>query len=91
MVYRMWNKKVLTWVAAVVLLLYCSGYVVCRTTKLIVHKTMDSGGKYTNHSVIHGDAKLASPNTGIAAFYTPLRYVELGYWHLVKPIGSPYP
>jgi hypothetical protein len=53
----------------------------------------DTNGKpiYSAHDVVEGDARLASPNPLIAAFYTPLRYIELAYWRRAKPIGSSFP
>jgi len=76
---------------AAILGLYCLGYAVVRTQYMIVHTSMGAGDEYTLHDVVAGDAKLASPNMLIAAFYTPMCYLERACWYLVKPVGSRYP
>ena len=81
---------------AFLLVVYCLGYGVSRQSHFIVHITThsyDTNGNpiYTAHDVVEGDAKFASPNPLIAAFYTPLRYIELAYWRAAKPIGSSFP
>ena len=83
-------------ILASVLVVYCLGYGVSRQSHLIVHTasyTNDTKGNpiYSAHYVVEGDAKFATPNPVIAAFYTPLRYVELTYWRSTKPIGSSFP
>lgn len=78
------------------LALYCLGYVICRQVTIIVHYSMHAPKSYTDtfhnvyslHDVRAGEGAF---NPEVAAFYTPLRYFELGYWHVAKPIGSPYP
>ena len=81
---------------AFLLVVYCLGYIVSRQSHFIVHITSrshDNNGNpiYSAHDVVEGDAKLASPNPLIAAFYTPLRQIELAYWRWARPIGSPSP
>ena len=81
---------------AFVLVVYCLGYGVSRQSHFIVHTasyTNDTKGNpiYSAHNVVEGDAKFATPNPLMAAFYTPLRYIELAYWRGAKPIGSSFP
>jgi hypothetical protein len=83
-------------ILAFLLVVYCLGYGVSRQSHLIVHITAysrDTNGHpiYTAHDVVEGDAKFASPNPLIAAFYTPLRYIEVAYWRRAKPVGSSFP
>lgn len=73
------------------LLVYCAGYALCRKRQIIVHRSSCAAAQYTSHEVSDGDAKIASLNPQLAAFYTPLRYLELFYWHQVRPIGSSCP
>ncbi|MDX6696129.1 MAG: hypothetical protein QOF02_3732 [Blastocatellia bacterium] len=70
------------------LLLYCVGYAVCRVNRRIVHYTASVDGKCSFHDVDAGDAKMDGTLAAIAAFYTPLRYVELAFWKIAKPAGS---
>jgi hypothetical protein len=81
-------RKWLTLSIGALALLYGLGYIWCRLNKSIVHYTASVDGKCTFHGVDSGDVKLASPAPAFAAFYTPLRYVELGYWKVRKPAGS---
>lgn len=67
---------------------YSAGYVICRLNKSIVHSAASVGGKCTAHEVHEGDFKMASTPQLMTAFYTPLRYFELGVWKIVKPTGS---
>jgi hypothetical protein len=69
-------------------LLYCLGYGWCRLNKFIVHYTASVDGKCTFHDVDSGDVKMASPAPIFAALYTPLRYLEIGFWKMRKPAGS---
>ena len=73
------------------LLVYCLGYVLCRKGSVIVHTTACAGHEYSSHDVVEGDAKIVSLNPALAAFYTPLRYLEISYWYLTKPLGSSCP
>ena len=71
-----------------VLGVYFVGYAVCRQSHFVVHISACAADKYSLHDIVEGDAKFASPNPALAAFYTPLRYLETFYWYLAKPIGS---
>jgi hypothetical protein len=73
------------------LLVYSIGYVFCRRSSIIVHAAACAANQYSSHDVVAGDAKIVSLNSGWAAFYTPLRYLEILYWRLAKPIGSSCP
>lgn len=75
-------------VVAVILALYSAGYVFCRLNKSIVHSAATVDGKCTAHEVQAGDFKMTNLPSLVATFYTPLRYVELGVWKIVKPTGS---
>ena len=79
-------------VAGIVLLgAYFAGYALVRSGRLIVHRSSVAGDRYASHSVEPGDARLAGGyiNGVVALIYTPLRYAELGYWHLRQPLDSP--
>lgn len=76
-------------VLGVLLFVYCVGYMLCRRSSAIVHRASCAGGEYSSHDVIAGDAKIVSFNSELEALYTPLRYLEIVYWRLKKPIGSP--
>ena len=75
-------------VLALLLIVYAAGYVICRLNKSIVHSEAMVDGKCTAHQVISGDFKINNLPSMMAAFYTPLRYFELGFWRVVKPPGS---
>lgn len=88
---EMKRRRLQIWIVVFVLAIYCVSYVVCRRSHIIVHVTMNAGDKYTFHDVVAGEAKLASPNPIVAAFFAPLCYLESRCWRIAKPIGSPYP
>ena len=81
-------RRRLVLVLLVILVAYSAGYVVCRLNKSIVHSAASVAGKCTAHEVIAGANKISNVSSLMAAFYTPLRYVELGVWKLFKPQGS---
>jgi hypothetical protein len=81
-------RRRLILIVAVFLLLYSAGYVGCRLNKSIVHSAANVAGKCTAHEVAAGDFKMTNMPSLVAAFYTPLRYLELGVWKIVKPAGS---
>lgn len=85
------RKQTFAIVGAVILSLYISGYGFSRTNHQIVHRISVAGGSYSSHSVVGGDAWFigAAINGLIAGIYTPLRYVELAYWHIRQPLDSP--
>ena len=79
-------------VIGVFFVFYCLGYVVVRRDHYVVHCiSYGADREYTMHDVSGGDAKLFGGiiNSGIATFYTPLRYGELAWWHWAHPVGSP--
>jgi hypothetical protein len=81
-------RRRLILIVALLLLLYSAGYVVCRLNKSIVHSAANVAGKCTAHEVHAGDFKMTNLPSLMATLYTPLRYVELGVWKVVKPTGS---
>jgi len=81
-------KRKLILVLASLLLIYFVGYGFCRYQKMIVHSAASAAGKCTFHDVSAGDYKMGSLNPAAALVYTPLRYLEMVYWKLKKPIGS---
>ena len=70
------------------LALYCLGYGYYRHKKWIVHYTASVDGKCTSHDINAADVKMGGGANLVAAFYTPLRYVELAFWKVTKPMGS---
>lgn len=73
---------------------YPALYALARWNHLIVHQkahTVDAHGHQvpSRHDVVAGDGKLASPNGLVAAFFTPLRVLERGLWHVLEPLGRP--
>ncbi len=89
------RRKRISIVIGVLLALYCLGYIGARLNHKVVHYiAADASGNHGWHDVTGGDVRDASLtgeflNARIAAFYTPLRYVELQLWYLACPIGSP--
>ena len=81
-------RRRLILIVVLLLMLYSAGYVVCRFNKSIVHSAGSVDGKCTAHEVQAGDFKMTNAPSLAATFYTPLRYVELGVWKIVKPTGS---
>lgn len=81
-------RRRLILLSALLLILYCAGYVICRLNKSIVHSGASVVGKCTAHEVTSGDYKIMNTSDILAAIYTPMRYVELGVWKIVKPEGS---
>jgi hypothetical protein len=84
---RKFKRKLMVAMLALVLV-YSLGYVFCRTNKWIVHSTSNVGGKCSGHQVNSGDFKLNLMPSTAAGLYTPLRYLELGVWMIIKPEGS---
>jgi hypothetical protein len=84
-----WHWAVLP--AVVLLVLYTLGYGFFRSSHQIIHRIAGVDGTYTLHAIEGGDAALlgAVINAEIAAFYTPLRWLELAYWNVMHPVGSP--
>lgn len=86
------RRKCIAFVTGVLLALYCLGYVGVRLSHQLVHYiSCNDSGNYAQHDVIGGYAPVTGEglNAPLAGFYTPLRYVELGWWHLAHPLGSP--
>ena len=81
-------RRRLILIVALVLLLYSAGYVGCRLNKSIVHSAASVDGKCTAHEVHAGDFKMTNMPSLVASFYTPLMYVELGVWKIIKPTVS---
>ena len=81
-------RRRLALVLLLILAAYSAGYVICRLNKSIVHSAASVGGKCTAHEVIAGDFKISNVSSLMASFYTPLRYVELAVWKVLKPQGS---
>ncbi|MEP6671247.1 MAG: hypothetical protein ABJF10_18945 [Chthoniobacter sp.] len=85
------RKPILTVVCCIILGIYLAGYAFLRVEIQIVHRSSVAGGNYYSHSVEVSDGIMASAtiNDLIALAYTPLRYVEIGYWRLRQPLDSP--
>jgi hypothetical protein len=81
-------KRRLILILFLFLIVYSVGYVICRLSKSIVHSAATVDGKCTAHQVTAGDFKMTTLPSLMATIYTPLRYVELGVWKVVKPAGS---
>ncbi len=72
-------------ITGVLLALYSVGYLGVRLNHTLVHQiAANAAGNY----LWHGVDSYYFDKPRLAAFYTPLRYVELGFWHLVHPLGS---
>ncbi|MBV6624086.1 MAG: hypothetical protein KI793_14300 [Rivularia sp. (in: Bacteria)] len=85
------DKKPIAKIAVALIVAYTLSYIWIRLgTKSIVHSTGTSGCNYATHFVVPGDSSVVSYtiNANFALLFTPLRLLELGYWNLVKPIGS---
>ena len=73
----------------VIVYIFC--YVAIRlTTNIIVHGSSTSGCKYATHSVVPGDSGITGLliNGQLALLFTPLHWLELGYWNVVQSVGS---
>ena len=81
-------KRWLLIALSVLLVVYCLGYGFYRKEKWIVHYAASVDGKCTFHDVNAADVKMGGAADTVAALYTPLRYVELAYWKITKPVGS---
>ena len=81
-------RRRLVLILLALLVVYSSGYVICRLNKSIVHSSSNVGGKCTGHQVVAGDAKVIYTPEMLAALYTPLRFAELIVWKIIKPEGS---
>ena len=81
-------RRRLILIVSVSLLLYSAGYVACRLNQSIVRSAASVADKCTAHEVHAGDFKMTNMPSLVATFFTPLRYVELGVWKIVKPTGS---
>lgn len=76
------------WAAVFFLLTaYVLGYGIERRQFHIVHATSCAGDKITGHTVVAGDA-IMGINEISAAFFTPLRLLEVMYWNAAHPVGS---
>lgn len=82
------SKRRLLLIFILLVLAYSAGYVICRLNKSIVHSAASVGGKCTGHDVTAGDFKMNNLPSMMAGFYTPLRYIELGVWKIIKPAGA---
>lgn len=61
------------------------------TTDSIVHGVGTSSCTYYYHKVEPGDSGIIGLliNGQLALLFTPLRWLEVQYWYLVQPPGSP--
>lgn len=77
-------------IIAALLAVYAGGYISARRNYRMVHYISYVDGSYTMHDVAGGDAQLfgSTFNGYIALFCTPLRYVEIAFWHIAHPLGS---
>lgn len=86
------NKKLITKIAVGFVIAYTLSYVGIRlTTNIIVHGVGTSGCTYVYHNVEAGDSGIIGLliNGQLALLFTPLRLLEIQYWYLVQPSGSP--
>ncbi len=86
------NKKLITKIAAGFVFAYTLSYVGIRlTTNAIVHGSGTSSCTYIYHSVVPGDSGMIGLliNGQLALLFTPLRWLEVQYWYVVQPVGSP--
>ncbi|BAY84091.1 hypothetical protein NIES267_35870 [Calothrix parasitica NIES-267] len=86
------NKKLITRIAAGFVTAYVSSYAAIRlTTNSIVHGVGTSSCTYYYHTVEPGDSGIIGLliNGQLALLFTPLRWLEVQYWYLVQPVGSP--
>jgi hypothetical protein len=86
------NKNLITKIAAGFVIAYTLSYVGIRlTTNTIVHGSGTSSCTYVYHNVTSGDSGIIGflINGQLALLFTPLRWLEVQYWYLVQPVGSP--
>jgi hypothetical protein len=82
-------------VLSILLAVYCSGYTVSRATQVVIHRQGYSGDAVATHFVVGGDLSPTDPVRAatyslMELAYTPMRYLELGAWYLVRPVGTPW-
>lgn len=83
-------------IAIVLLGAYLCGYGVARHRQLLVHRAAYANGKTDSHRIDTGDwGNGFNPNSHLAQIcywgFSPLRWIEAGYWHLRHPVDSPWP
>ena len=86
------NKKLITTIAAGFVIAYISSYAAIRfKARAIVHGVGTSDCTYYYHTVEGGDLGALGGliTLPLALLFTPLRWLEVQYWYVVQPVGSP--
>ena len=91
-----WQRRVLILALAIVGVLYVAGYSYVRSQHYLVHYSGFVQGNTDNHRIDVGDLGLgfniAWPIAEVSYWvFTPLRWMEAGYWYLRHPVGQPWP
>ena len=84
-------------VATVMAVTYVGAYLWVRSQHYLVHYSGYAHGNTANHRVSTGDfwtpLASAAPYGPTVSYYlfTPLRWIETGYWYLRYPTNRPWP
>jgi hypothetical protein len=89
-------KHALKLAVAAVVVFYVAAYLWTRSQHYLVHYSGAAGGDTDNHRIDTGDLGTGfNPDYHLAnasyIVFTPLRWVETGYWYLRHPPGQPWP
>jgi len=85
------RKRIIALTAAL-LIAYVIGYLLLRSGHFIVHSVVRGHNHtYLERSVRGGDMGIIGGliESVAAIFYTPLRFIERGFWYLRHPVGTP--
>ncbi len=77
-------------------ILYLAGYSYVRSRHYLVHSSGFAAGTIDNHRIAVGDLGLGFNSAyrvaGLSYWvFTPLRWLETGYWYLRHPAGQSWP
>lgn len=76
--------------------LYVGGYLAARSRHYLVHYSGSAYGNTANHRIGAGDLGTGlNPAYQVAGvcdiIFTPLRWIETGYWYVRYPTDQPWP
>lgn len=83
-------------ITMIILGIYIAGYGLARNQHLLVHYVAYVDGKIDSYRIDVGDLGTGyNPAYHLAHFsdyvFTPMRWIESGYWYLRYPVGSSWP
>lgn len=91
---RRWRRPILA--LTIFGVLYVVGYAYVRCQHYLIHRSGFAFGNTENHRITAGDFGVG--NYQVARFtavyywlFTPMRWMETGYWYLRYPTDEPWP